>query len=297
MNILITGATGTVGLSLAKQLADRNHRITCLVRKKIKKPFFHKCYEWSSSQDPPPQKAFENISCMINLAGEPIVNKRWTPKQKKKLKDSRIRLTQQLVLAAQQSPSIKTIINASAIGYYGNRQDEVLNEDSPCGIGFIPHLCLDWEKKALQFNGRSVVLRFGHVLCHHGGFLKKITPIFKWCLGGTLSNGKQWMSWIHIHDLHRIIIEAVENDHWKGIMNATSMHPVTNKEFTKSLSLVLNRPAPWIIPQWALQLMFGEMSEILTSSQRVMPSQVQKKGFIFKYSKIDEALKQIYKKN
>ena len=294
MNILMIGATGTVGLSLAQQLADRNHRITCLVRKKTKQPFFHQCYEWSSTESSPPAQAFENISCIINLAGEPIVNKRWTPKQKKKIENSRVKLTQQLVQMAEKFPSIQTVINASAIGYYGDRQDEILDESSLGGRGFIPQLCLNWEKSALQFSGRSVVFRFGHVLCRHGGFLKKITPIFKWCLGGTLSSGKQWMSWVHIHDLHRIIVEAVENSHWEGVMNATSMHPVTNKEFTKTLSRVLNRPAPWIIPFWALKLLFGEMSEILVSSQRVVPSKIQKKGFIFKYSKIDEALKQIY---
>ncbi len=295
MNILMTGATGLVGFSLAEQLYKRNHKITCLVRKKIKHSFFHQCYEWKSVESPPPEKAFENISCIINLAGEPIMNKRWTLQQKQKLQDSRILLTNQLVNTAQKFSTIHTLINASAVGYYGDRQSEILNEDSPFGRGFIPQLCVHWEQSALNFKGRTVVLRFGHVLSGSGGFLKKIAPIFKWCLGGTLSDGAQWMSWIHIHDLHRIIIEAVENNHWKGVMNATSLHPVTNIAFTKVLAQVLKRPAPWVIPKWALDFRFGEMSKIITSSQRVFPLRVQKNGFIFRYSKLDQALDQIYK--
>ena len=299
MNILMIGATGLIGRSLAVELYKRNHKVTCLVRnieniKKKNKPFFHQYYEWKSTKSPP-KEAFENVSCIINLAGEAIMNKRWTPEQKQRLKDSRIQLTELLVNTAHQFPSIQTLINASAIGYYGHRQSEILDENSPSGRGFIPQLCGSWEQKALDFKGRTVVLRFGHVLCSTGGFLRRISPFFKWCLGGTLSRGTQWMSWIHIYDLHRMIIEAVEHSHWEGIINATSLHPVTNIEFTQTLARVLKRPAFWIIPQWALYLRFGEMSEIITSSQRVIPLKAQKKNFIFRYLKLDQALNQIYK--
>ena len=295
----MTGATGLIGSLLAEQLHKRDHKIIGLVRsiKKIEKNFFHQCYEWKSAQTPLPSPAFENISCIINLAGEPIMEQRWTPKQKQKLQDSRIQLTKKIVQKAHQYPNIHTLISASAVGYYGHRQDEILDENSLSGRGFIPQLCSRWEQSALEFKGRSVVLRFGHVLSHSGGFLGRITPLFKWCLGGTLSDGKQWMSWIHIHDLHRMIIEAVENNHWENIMNATSLHPVTNLEFTRTLAQVLKRPAPWILPQWALNLRFGERGEIITKSQRVIPVEAQKKGFIFRYSKLNQALSQIYKKD
>lgn len=302
MKILITGITGFIGSRLAKRLKE-NHEISCLTRnaEKAKKTLKFPCliHEWQNIRTPPPCQAFENVSAIINLAGESVIKKRWSESQKEKLIESRVEYTRQLVQMAQKYNSIHTLINASATGFYGHREDEVLDENSPQGRGFLPHLCANWEKSARLFENqkdrRVVIFRIGNVLSRKGGMISKLTPLFKLGLGCTFSHGQQWMSWIHINDLLRLFTQALENKNWQGTFNAVSPHPITYQEWTVAFSKTLHRPAFFKIPDFALRLTLGEVSQLFLNSQRVIPKQAQKKGFIFDFPQIESSLKNIFK--
>ena len=289
MKVLITGVSGFIGQSIAQILHRKGYQVTGISRhpkttlKKIS--FLKECHLWKS--DFPPS-AFQNVSAIINLAGAPIIDKNWTPKRKNLLMNSRIQFTKKLVETANQYDSIHTLISTSAIGYYGHRENEELNEHSPPGRGFASQLCIEWEKAAQEFNNRVCIFRCSNVLSNKGGLLKKLLPAFKCGLGATLADGNQWMSWIHLQDLVQLYITALEHTHWKGVFNASSLEPVTNQVFTKKFAKNLGRPSFLKIPKWALQMILGERSSLIWSSQRVLPIHAQKKGFIFEYPKLDK---------
>ena len=291
MKILITGVSGLIGQSIAQMLYRKGHQIVGLSRqtkKTLKKlSFLDECYLWNGDF---PSSAFKNVSAVINLAGAPIADKKWTPKRKKILMDSRVQLTEKLVEKANQFDSIQTLISTSAIGYYGHRKNEELDESSPPGRGFTSQLCSEWEKAAQKFKNRVCIFRCSSVLSDKGGLLKKLAPVFKCGLGVELSSGRQWMSWIHLQDLVQLYTTALEQTHWSGVFNASSLEPVTNQVFTQRLAHSLNRPAFLKIPQWALEILLGERSSLLWHSQKVLPVQAQKKGFIFEYPQLDKAL-------
>jgi len=289
MKVLITGVSGFIGQSTAQTLHRKGHQVTGISRNPkatLKKfPFLKECHLWQS--DAPPE-AFQNVSAIINLAGAPIIDKRWTLKRKKLLLNSRIQFTKKIVEKANQYDSIHTFISTSAIGYYGHRENEELNEHSPPGRGFTSQLCIEWEKAAQEFNNRVCIFRCSNVLSNKGGLLQKLYPAFKCGLGATLADGRQWMSWIHLQDLVRLYITALECSHWTGIFNASSLEPVMNQIFTKKLAQSLGRPSFLKIPKWALQMMLGERSFLVWSSQKVLPVHAQKKGFIFERPTLDK---------
>ncbi len=299
MNILITGATGFIGRELGKELVFRGHQIRVMSRDshraRIHLPF---PAEVISGRDGLPARALEGIDAVINLAGEPLTAKRWTKAQKSKIRDSRVKITADLMRLVRNS-KVKTVISASAIGFYGDRGDEVLTEESGPGSGFLAEVCRNWEEELFQgaigmkSAPRSVAIRFGVVLGRSGGALEKLLPLFRRGLGGVVGSGRQYMSWIHIYDLVQMIVFALEDQNVKGILNGVGPEPVDNWEFTRTLAKVVSRPAALPAPAFALRVALGEMAGILTSSQKVLPTRPMDLGFKFQYPGLESALQEI----
>jgi hypothetical protein len=233
------------------------------------------------------------LDAVVHLAGEAIAQ-RWTRSAKKRIYTSRVEGTRQLVRALgrlRHKPTV--LVSASAIGYYGDRGDETLIERSPWGNGFLSGVCRDWEREALharEFGLRVVTPRFATVLGREGGALPRMLAPFRFGLGSKFGDGRQWMSWIHLEDLLRLLLFAIENPAVSGAINASSPRPVTNAEFTRTLAAALNRPAILSVPKMALRLAFGEMSSVLLGSLRVLPQRTEQMGFRFEQPKLAKAL-------
>jgi uncharacterized protein (TIGR01777 family) len=301
MHVLMTGATGLIGSEVGKLLVQNGHEVTVLVRDparaKANLPFPCRIYKWADANSPIPPDALTPIEAVINLAGENI-SERWTPERKKRIYDSRIEGTRHLVEALHTSaPLLKVFISGSAIGAYGDRADEVLRETSAFGTGFLPELVRDWEKAAEGIRQgekaqsiRVAMVRTGIVLARKDGALAKLLPIFNKGLGSSLGDGQQWMSWIHLKDIARIFLFALENQNVSGSINGVAPNPVSNLEFTKSLAGVLHKPKFLPVPKIALRLALGEMSTIALGSQRVSADHLQALGFQFSFTSLREAL-------
>jgi hypothetical protein len=231
---------------------------------------------------------------VFNLAGEPVAEGRWTAERKRRIRDSRVLGTRNLVagLAAQESRP-RVLVSASAVGYYGDRDDEVLDETSSSGHGFLAEICVEWEREALaaeRLGIRVVCVRTGIVLAPGGGALARMLTSFRLGAGGKLGSGRQWMAWIHLDDEVGILIHASQDARIRGAINAVGPRPVTNAEFTRALGHAIHRPAFLPVPMTALRLAFGEMSEILTASQRVLPREAERTGYTFKHPELAGAL-------
>lgn len=292
MKIFITGGTGLIGKPLCEELASHNHELFVLSRSKRKNSKNIDYILWDDSF-----KFSEHINGMdivINLAGEPIAGKPWSNEQKKKLRDSRIDITREIVSAINSVPNKpKKLINASAVGIYGDRKDEKIKESSDLGEGFLPNICKEWEIEAGKALTNVVLLRIGIVLGKDGGALEKMVPPFQLFIGGPLGSGKQWMPWIALEDAVGIIKFTVEKPELKGIVNVTSPNPVTNKEFSNILGNVLFRPSFMPVPAFGLKLILGEMADMLLGGQYVIPEVVSKQGYIFKHPRVEETLRKI----
>jgi uncharacterized protein (TIGR01777 family) len=292
MNILITGGTGFVGKHLGVKLSEKNNKLYVLTRDKQQSlPYPATLLNWKDLEDGVSSDQI-HIDTVINLAGESIA-KRWTSKNKKTILDSRIETTSKLVKLFKDS-KLKKFISASAIGYYGDRGDELLNEDSGSGSGFLTDVCRRWEDEALKIQSDTsvVIFRFGMVLGKDGGALAKLIPIFQKGLGGVIGDGQMWISWIYIEDLTEVISETLNNN-FNGIYNAVSPNAVRNKEFSEKLAESLNKKLLLPIPKVALKILVGEMSEVVLSSQHVSPKHLQAQGFKFRYDSIDKAFARI----
>ena len=298
MKILITGGTGFIGRALIKSLLSQSHQITVLSRnpEKVSGLFDDNVSALNSLQT---LTADDHFDVIINLAGAPIFDKRWTKKQKQLLRDSRIKLTRQLITVIadmQQKPDL--LISGSAIGYYGNQGDTELTEQSDSLPDFSQQLCNDWEQAALaaeQYGVRVCLMRTGLVLGANGGILQRMLLPFKLGLGGQLGNGQQWMSWIHINDWIAIAETMISDQSMQGAYNATAINPVTNQVFTKTLAKVLSRPACLPLPAFILKSLLGEMSELVLGSQKVLPQRLIEQGFEFQYSDLEHTLTDILK--
>jgi len=295
MKILITGGTGFIGSAVcAKLLNNKKNELTILSRnpEKIKIP----ANVISSLNQLEKDTSFDVI---INLAGEPIADNRWTEKQKQKIIISRIETTEKIIefiKAAKHKP--KLLINGSAIGYYGiNKTNIDIDENGTGDDSFSSELCKQWETVALKANSfgvRTCLLRTGIVLGKNAGALKKMLLPFKMGLGGKIGSGQQWMSWIHLDDLVGIILYCIEHDDLKGAINGTSPKPSTNQDFTKTLGEVLNRPTFMSIPEIIIQLLMGQMGvELLLSGKKILPIKVSEKGYQFQYPTLKNALQNI----
>lgn len=302
MKILMTGATGWIGKSLGIELIKRGHSLVCLVRDiqsaKILCPFPAEFIEWKNVNEAFDDSSFSKVDAILNLLGESISSKRWNKNIKEQILSSRIDSTTHLVHFAKKN-QVKSFINASAIGFYGDRDDENLNEESTAGKGFLAEVCQKWEEKtfSISSNCRCVALRIGVVLGFDGGALEKIIPTYRHGFGGKIGNGKQWISWIHILDLKNLIIEALENENFKGPINATAPAPVTQKDFSKALGKSLRRPSFFKVPKFLLKIVLGEMSEFILSSLKVLPEKALNLDFHFKYKDINSAFYNIVKTN
>jgi len=281
-----------VGTALIKSLEVEGHEIFRLVRHA---PTSKTEVEWSPDRYSIALARIEGFDAVVNLAGESIAEGRWTDEKKRRIRESRVKGTKLLgdALANLTVPP-KTFVCASAIGYYGNRGDELLTETSAPGDDFLAKVCADWEEAtalATEKGIRVVNARFGVILDTNGGALKKMLPPFRMGVGGRIGSGKQWMSWIALDDVIGGIKFALANESVKGPVNFVSPNPVTNAEFTKTLGKVLSRPTIFPIPAFAIKLMFGEMGEaLLLGGQRVAPARLAGGGFEFSYPQLEAAL-------
>jgi uncharacterized protein (TIGR01777 family) len=280
MKILISGSSGLIGSALKVDLEGAGHEVASLPR---------------TFEDP---IDFTGVDAVVHLAGESIATGRWTPAKKRRIRESRVNGTAQLakqIAHSEKKPS--AFICASAIGYYGDRADDNLDESSEIGTGFLPEVCKEWEdatRSAEEAGIRTVRLRTGMVLSASGGALQKMITPFKLGGGGLLGNGSQYMSWISLDDEVAIIRYLIDNPNINGSVNLVSPNPVTNKEFTKTLGKILRRPTILPIPPFAVRLLFGEMGDaLLLSSTRVYPRKLLDSGYEFKHPTLDTALRNI----
>jgi uncharacterized protein len=299
MKILITGATGLIGRPLCRMLSDEGHTVIALSRSPQKAGDLAaaRVYEWEAQSGPPPAEALEAIDAVVHLAGEPIAGRRWSDEQKRRIRDSRVISTRHLVNGiCAVTPRPASLISSSAVGFYGDRGDEQLDEDSPPGEGFMPDVCREWETesaRASEAGIRVVLVRTGVVLARRGGALEKMLPPFKLGVGGKIASGRQWFPWIHLDDIVEIFRHAVFSPSLSGAVNGVAPAVVTNKEFTECLARALHRPALFPVPEFALRMLFGEMADVLLSSQRVVPRRLLDSGYEFQYPQLAPALEDL----
>lgn len=295
MKILMTGATGFIGKALCKALAEEGHQLVVLTRRPESAAVVPgvKAFRWNPETETPPDECWTGVQAVIHLAGEPIAAKRWTDEQKRRIRDSRVIGTRNLVkgMKAANIPP-KVFISSSAVGFYGNRGDEQVDERSAPGQGFFPDICSAWEHEAEQakeLGTRVVLVRIGVVL-GDGGMLEKILLPFKLGVGGILGSGRQWFPWIHLDDIVGIFRHALYGEHISGVLNGVAPNPATNAEFTKALGTALFRPTIFPVPEFALRIVMGEMANAALDSQRVYPTITLETGYKFRYPQLQPAL-------
>jgi uncharacterized protein (TIGR01777 family) len=277
MNVAITGASGFIGRAVAGHLQRSGHTVRAV-----------------SLRAPLLPESLAGTNAVIHLAGEPVAQ-RWSAAARDKILRSRVDGTRALVAAMRAQPP-QVLISASAVGYYGSRGDEILTESAPPADDFLGRVAVAWEQEAQAaepLGVRVARLRIGVVLGRGGGALARMLLPFRLGVGGRLGSGKQWSSWIHIDDLMALIAFLMKESTVRGVFNATSPFPVTNREFTRALAEAVHRPAIFPVPAFALKLMFGEMSQVLLASQRAVPDAAQRAGFVFEHPDIFAALAQI----
>lgn len=296
MRILITGGTGLIGRQLCKALLAEGHQLTVLSRHP--ETVAVKCgaavQAMATLDEWQPERTFDAV---INLAGEPIVDKYWSAQRKQVLWDSRVTLTGRLVqriAAARQKPAV--LLSGSAVGYYGDCGETELDEMAPAGRDFAAELCRAWEEAALaaeQHGVRVCLLRTGLILSGDGGLLGRMLLPFKFGLGARLGDGRQWMSWVHIEDYAAMVLRLLHDERMHGPFNMTAPQPVTNAEFTRSLARALRRPAFFVAPAVVLRLVMGERTSLLLEGQRVLPRNMLAAGHVFRFADLDGALQHV----
>ena len=294
--ILVSGASGPIGSALLPALRSGGAEIVRLTRNATSSPGGEKNIPWDTAQPISPELV-SGFDAVIHLAGEGIVG-RWTDEKKRKIRDSRVQGTTHLAQAlAQTQQKPKVFVCSSAIGYYGNRGDEILREDSPPGRGFLSEVCVEWEAvthAAAAAGIRTASIRTGVVLSPKGGALGKMLTPFKMGVGGKVGSGRQWMSWIDVQDMVGAIRHILMTESLYGPVNMVAPQPVTNAEFTKTLADVLSRPAIFPMPAFAVKLAFGEMGEaVLLGSQRVEAAQLIASAYPFRFNTLRASLESL----
>ncbi len=301
MRVTVTGASGLVGTALVAELREHGAEVTVLSRdpSRARNMAGVATMRWDPLGEPAPVAALAGADAVVHLAGENVAQ-RWTQKAKLAIRESRVTGTRNLVVGLEASERSvvgqhpRVLISASAVGYYGAHGEEPLDEDAPPGSDFLAETCVAWEaeaEKASALGMRVVRVRTGVVLDREGGALKKMLPAFLLGVGGPVAGGSQYMSWIHREDLLGMMITALEDERWSGPVNGTAPQPVTNREFSHALGHVLHRPSLLPVPGLALQLLYGEMAEIVTTGARVMPAKPLVLGYRFRHTELDEALR------
>jgi uncharacterized protein len=302
MRVAITGATGLVGRSLAARLVELGHQVIAWSRNpdaaRRKLPARCEVRAWEPNGAVAAAEV-AGLDAIVHLAGEPIASARWSEARRRRIRDSRIESARRIVdaiaaLPASERPS--TLISASAIGIYGDRGDEILDEAAAPGSGFLAEVCRDWEAavaRARESGVRCVSLRFGIVLAKEGGALAAMLTPFRLGAGGRIGSGGQWMSWIHRDDLVEMLRFALEDERVSGVLNGVAPEPVTNRSFTEALAGAVGRPALLPVPAAALRLALGDMATILLASQRVRPAAAESLGFRFAHTDLRAALADI----
>jgi len=299
--IVITGATGTIGSAVCRALLSRGDQPVALSRDPATAAAGLKDAEWHSWKDPlttePPAEALSGADGIIHLLGEPVAQ-RWTAASKKRIRDSRVLSTRNLVavlrtIVDERRPRV--IVSQSATGYYGPRQSEQIDEHASAGDDFLAGVVRAWEQEALVAarSSRVVLTRTGVVLSPSGGALAKMLPFFRAGIGGPVAGGRQFVPWIHIDDLVAALLFCLDNSEAEGPMNLTAPRPVDNTELSKALGHALHRPAVLPVPAFALRLLYGDMSEIVTTGQRAVPQRLEQLGFTFRYPELEPALRDV----
>jgi uncharacterized protein (TIGR01777 family) len=299
MRILVTGSTGLVGSALVLTLKAKGHQVVRLVRATPKDSASE--VFWNPEQGTLKAEDLEGLDAVVHLAGESIAEGRWTDEKKTRIRESRIKgttLLSETLAKLKRKPEV--LVSASAVGFYGSRGDEILDEQSAPASDFLAEVCREWElatQLAAQVGIRVVNLRFGVILSREGGALPKMLFPFRMGVGGKLGSGQQYMSWIALDDAVGAIEQALADNTLRGAVNVVAPKAVTNYEFTKTLGRVLSRPTIFPVPAFAARLVFGEMADAtLLSSQRVEPVRLNESGYIFKYPELEGALRHVLNK-
>jgi uncharacterized protein (TIGR01777 family) len=288
--VAIAGSSGLIGSALVSALRAADHRVLRIVRRA---PANSDELHWNPDSGEFDPAGLEGVDAVINLCGVNIGEKRWSGAFKQSLRDSRIGPTE-VISAAVADAGVPVLINASAVGYYGDTGGRVVDETAPAGTGFLARLCLDWESATVtaeDAGARVVLARTGLVLSPGGGVLARLRPLFGVGLGARLGSGRQYMPWISLEDEVRALLFAINNDYISGPMNVTGPAPVTNSEFTAAMGRALNRPTPLVVPGFAVRALLGEFAdEALLDGQRAIPATLERAGFVFHHNTIGEAL-------
>ncbi len=301
MRILVAGGTGFIGKALCRDLLLAGHEVAVLTRNASRAvgrvPQGAGVAQWSPEQPDGLAQVLSDADAVVNLSGESVAAQRWTPQFKQRLLDSRVNSTRALVQAMRQAePRPKVLVNASAVGIYGNRGEEELSETSPPGTGFLAELAIRWEQsaeEAREAGVRVVKLRIGVVLGEGGGALEKMLPPFRLFVGGPFGSGRQWFPWVHLDDVTGLTLHALQNESVEGAVNVVAPGIVRLEEFCRVLGRVIRRPSWLPVPGFALRLIAGELGETLLWSQRVVPQVAVQTGYTFRYPQLEEALRAV----
>lgn len=289
MRIVIAGSSGTIGTALVAALRQAGHDVLRLVRRR---PVAADERGWDPPAGQLDDAALDGAGVVVNLCGAGVGDRRWSGAYKQQLRDSRIEPTDVLARATAER-GVPVLVNASAVGYYGDTGDTVVDEDAPVGRGFLAELCRDWEaatRPAQDAGVRVVLLRSGVVVARSGALMGRLVPVFRFGLGGRLGSGRQYMPWISMADEIGAIRFLIENDGVRGPVNLTGPEPVTNAVFTRELSNLLSRPAPWVVPGFALRLAVGEFAVEALTGQRAVPRVLSQHGYRFTHPTVRAAL-------
>lgn len=302
MRVLITGATGTIGLSLADALRARGDRVVAVSRDPERGQRVlgdgAEVHAWPEpTLAPPPPEAVAGVDAVVHLLGEPVAQ-RWTSEARDRIRDSRVLSTRMLVAAIRGLPESErpgVLVSQSATGYYGPRGDAPLDEHASAGDDFLARVVIAWEAEARAATGlmRVTCTRTGVVLSRSGGALAKMLPVFKLGIGGPVAGGEQYVSWIHLDDVVGGLIRCVDDAAADGPVNLTAPNPVTNTELSRALGHALGRPAVLPVPGFAVKLLYGEMSEMVTTGQRVVPARLRQLGYEFRHPEVEPALSDV----
>jgi len=303
MRAIVTGGTGLIGRALCRELVDHGHEVIVLSRNPDRKeeglPSQVEAVGWDAQSATGWGDLVNETDAIVNLAGAGLADGRWTDERKRSILESRVKAGQAVVEAVSAATTRpKVVIQSSAVGYYGPRSDEVLNEDAAPGSDYLARVCFDWEASTApveRMGVRRPVIRTGIVLSTEDGAFPKILLPFKLFAGGPMGNGSQYWPWIHINDEVRAIRFLMENETASGPFNLTAPNPLTNKEFASVVGQAMGRPSLMPAPAFALKLALGEMSTVLLDGQRAVPSRLQELGFEFDFATLDAALKDLLK--